>query len=529
MLRRLHRWHRYLGLLFGALFVAWFLSGMVMMYVGFPVLLAEERRLGLAPLPEQWPVPVERAARAAALSGPPGRIRLGAHLGRPLYHFQALEGGPWRSVFADTGESLGTIPSGEAIQVAREFWQRARGGHAELSASVGAASDPIEYDQWTLSTPLNPWRPFYRVVMGDREGTELYVSARTGEVVRDTQRWERRWNYLGAVVHWLYLPALRRHNELWRWVGRLVSGAAILLPLTGWALMRFGPKRRVDLSNPRVRWRVWHRRLGLVFGLPALAWILSGFLSFRIVPVFDDGDVRPDQRERFQGGVSEPQHLRAPQRGALTSGVLAVCEGEYVGVVGRPHLLLWSRDGSVRRIPSGASDPSVPTAETVALSEDTLRDRASRLLPGAPLLRWERLTAWDAHYYSRRPGDEPKPLPAYRACFGDADSTWFHLDPGTGRVLDRMTARARAYRWCFNALHSWDWPGFAGLRPLWDILVLGLLAGGVAMTLLGLRLLIRTKSIGEPAHRTNGPGADAAVSCAAGARELRGMAQRELR
>jgi uncharacterized iron-regulated membrane protein len=529
MLRRLHRWHRYLGFTLGALFLAWFLSGMVMMYVGFPALLAEERRRGLSPLPEHWPVSVEQAARAASLAGPPGRIRLGAHLGRPLYHFQALDGGPWNSVYADTGESLGSVPSGEAIQVAREFWQRARGGHAEMSDSASVASNPIEYDQWTLSTPLNPWRPFHRVVLGDREGTQLYISARTGEVVRDTQRWERGWNYLGAVVHWLYIPALRRHNELWRWVGRSVSGAAILLPLTGWALMRFGPKRRMEPRNPRVRWRVWHRRLGLVFGLPALAWILSGFLSFRIVTVFDDGDVRPDQRERFQGGVSEPQHLRAPHREAVASGPVAACEGEYVGVMGRPHLLLWSRDGSLRRIPSGASDPSVPAAETVALSEDTLRDRASRLLPNAALLRWERLTTSDAHYYCRRPGDEPKPLPVYRACFGDSDSTWFHLDPFTGRVLDRISARARAYRWCFNGLHSWDWPGFAALRPLWDVLVFGLLAGGVALSLLGLRLLIPAKRTLDRMAWKNGPSADAGVASEAGTSPLQGMTHKELR
>lgn len=50
---------------------------------------------------------------------------------------------------------------------------------------------------------LNAWRPLHRIAIDDGRGTELYVSAKTGEIMRDTHRAERFWNWLGSVPHWL--------------------------------------------------------------------------------------------------------------------------------------------------------------------------------------------------------------------------------------------------------------------------------------------------------------------------------------
>ncbi|MFC6049714.1 PepSY domain-containing protein, partial [Methylobacterium hispanicum] len=52
--KRLRRWlyltHRWLGILTGLLFATWFVSGVVMMYVGFPRLTDAERRAALPPI-----------------------------------------------------------------------------------------------------------------------------------------------------------------------------------------------------------------------------------------------------------------------------------------------------------------------------------------------------------------------------------------------------------------------------------------------------------------------------------------------
>src|SRR5688572_31754897 len=91
--------HRWLGIAGGLLFVAWFASGVVMMYKRMPELSAAERLARVADLDASGvrvsPADAARTADAAA-----GAARLGMHLGRPVYRFGA------RAVFADTGEPV---------------------------------------------------------------------------------------------------------------------------------------------------------------------------------------------------------------------------------------------------------------------------------------------------------------------------------------------------------------------------------------------------------------------------------------
>ena len=123
------------------------------------------------------------------------------------------------------------------------------------------------------------------------------------------------------------------------------------------------------------------------------------------------------------------------------------------------------------------------------LDPAALRDAAARLLPGAPLLRIEELDAYDFYYYARDAhamlGHVEKPLPAWRAVFGDARATWVYLDPRTGQILARQDSGARASRWLFAFLHSWDWTGLLARRPLWDALLIFLSLGGAALSLTG--------------------------------------------
>ena len=49
-------------------------------------------------------------------------------------------------------------------------------------------------------------------------------------------------------------------------------------------------------------------------------------------------------------------------------------------------------------------------------------------------------------------------------------STWLHVDLATGRLLERLDASRRTYRFWFNALHSHDLPWMLerpALRRFW--------------------------------------------------------------
>ncbi len=75
-----------------------------------------------------------------------------------------------------------------------------------------------------------------------------------------------------------------------------------------------------------------------------------------------------------------------------------------------------------------------------------------------------------------------KQLPVMRIEFGDVERTWFHIDPATGKLLERSTSTNRLYRWLYNGLHSFDILWLWERRPLWDIVVIVFCGGGLALS-----------------------------------------------
>ena len=68
-------------------------------------------------------------------------------------------------------------------------------------------------DQWTLQAAS--YRPLHRVTLRDENGTEVYVSNRTGQPMLETTSSTRGWAYAGAVLHWLYFTPFRQHGDVW--------------------------------------------------------------------------------------------------------------------------------------------------------------------------------------------------------------------------------------------------------------------------------------------------------------------------
>src|SRR5262249_7721744 len=127
-------------------------------------------------------------------------------------------------------------------------------------------------------------------------------------------------------------------------------------------------------------------------------------------------------------------------------------------------------------------DITVPSARDLA--------DAARRIAGTTAIAEQRLIDEEDAYYFKRRG-ETLVLPVYRAILGDADATRYYLDPRSSRLLQRADASERWYRWLFGALHRLDFAAWMRARPLWDILVLGLLLGGLGVTITGCYLAIR--------------------------------------
>lgn len=488
--------HRWLGVAGCLLFVAWFISGIVLMYVRMPSLTAEERLMRVAPVNLQR-VRVEPSAAAAAAGFAPEALRLGMLGERPAYFLTA--GRRWATVYADTGDRVAELTADEAATLARAFVP-------EHAATLAYDRYLVDSDQWTLSSALRPLMPMHRFALGDAEGTTLYVSARTGEPVMKTTRRERLWNYAGSVTHWLYFTPLRRNAGLWTDVIIYLSLAGCLMCLSGlvWGVWRYSPSaryrlRRETAHSPYAGFMRWHHYAGLLFGLTTCTWIFSGLMSMTPWDWSPGTSPTRVQREAVTGG---PLRLEAVtiERLRRAADVLAPAfvpkelqvgafRGEPYAVAYRPPEVLTSRAWLNTDYPAFV-EPVMLARQHVWLSmpergmfdrfgQDAFDAIARDAVPGARLVEHEWLRAYDSYYYAR---DAALPLPVLRARYDDPVRTWLYFDPLTGAVVRKEERRSRLERWLYHGLHSLDFPVFYDMRPLWDVVLIVLSIGGVVLS-----------------------------------------------
>src|SRR5688572_278736 len=197
--------HRWLGIVLTVVFLIWFVSGIVFVYVGMPALPAEERLRRMEPL-DLSALRVTPADAAATIGMSPTRLRVAMDNGRPVYRFNA--GGEWRMVYADTGQAVTGVSADQALALMRRFVP-------EYSSTLRLDGRLTDSDQWTLQNLIRKQMPMHRIALGDDAGTEYYVSEVAGEPVLRTTTSGRFWGYMGAVLHWLYFTPLRRDADLW--------------------------------------------------------------------------------------------------------------------------------------------------------------------------------------------------------------------------------------------------------------------------------------------------------------------------
>jgi hypothetical protein len=452
--------HRWAGIATALFFALWIGSGLVMLYVPFPALTQAERLARLAPI--AWvhvAVSPDAALAAGGLAGVPAAFSLEMRGDEPVYRIAGRDG-LRATVSGRTGARLGPVGAGAALRLA--------GGDRP-----GASVAPVERDQWTVTARYDPLRPFHKVALGDPAGTELYVSQATGEIALDTTRFERAWNWLGSVPHWIYLTPLRARAELWRTVLLWLSGLAALGALSGLAVgiwrLRLRRRSTKGAVTPYRGLARWHHLFGLAGGLGLGAFILSGWIS-----------MNPN---RWFASNTPPAGLSAAYAG--TPGDIGVDVDRLLDVAGpdarslrftaiggRWWLVAETPDGLRALAPDGAPGPDTATlamAAGAAMSAGHLR--AAR-----------ELADYNAYWYPH--GADPRPLPILRLRFDDPATTWLHIDPRDGTILQRLDRSGRVNRWLFDALHRLDLPVLTGSPALREAAqwLLNLLAAGIALT-----------------------------------------------
>lgn len=478
--KQLSRLHRWLGIVLCLFFAVWFATGTVMMYVPFPSLADADRIAASEPVNVAALRIAPSQALAAAAGQPVDRLTLVNVLGVPRYVLAMADG---RIVAVDNSGTVAPPLDAAAARRVAERFSRHR---------VAEVDGPFGHDQWVVHQHFDASRPFFKAAVGDAAGTELYVSSISGEVLQRTTNFQRGWNWVGAVVHWIYPTVLRK--SFWAW-DQTVWWLSLVGLTTAVMGMSLGIVRLVNLRrkkgaglSPFRGWMRWHHTLGLFAGVMVLSWVFSGWLSMDHGRLFSLEIPKGTDEGRLRG-----MPLTQAVTGVGVDRLQALGDAheiEFTAVGGEAWLLLrgghW---GNSSALPAAA----LPDAS-----------KARPLLPDALLLAAVRqawapvgvqgiapLAADDAYGRLR---NNPLPDTTRRVLLADAGDTWVHVDAASGHLISVMDRSRRLLRWLFDGLHTFDFPFLNGAGPLWQILMWIALVAGFAFSVTGAVLGVRRLS-----------------------------------
>ena len=454
--------HRYLGIALSLLFLAWFVSGIAMIYArDMPRLTPRSRLAHLPPIDfDRVRFTASQAAARVDRAERPGRTTLVSIQGRPAYRFS---GPPAATVFADSGDVMKPVGERESVDIAARF--------------ADVAPDRVRYlrrldtaDQWTITQRRQV--PLLKIAVEDSAGTELYVSEALGEVVVETTRASRALAWIAAIPHWLYFAPLRLNDGLWRQVILWTSGLGSVSAAIG-LVLAFTQYRVAYAGLMR-----WHYLTGAFFGAFALTWVFSGMLSMEPWDWAGSENPGPSITPALTGGTLDLSAFPAIDPSAWRT-VLAghqAKEIEFRWLQSSPRFVV--RDVSATLLVGAA-----PLAVSGGRSETSeIVSRIAAANPDMAISDSTLIDNYDAYYYDR---DRAAPLPVLRIRFADPDLTQAYVDPHLLEVVGRFTRRERLERWLYHGLHSLDFPFWYYSRA-WDVVMIALLSGGSVLSAIGV-------------------------------------------
>jgi len=494
--------HRYLGMALSLLFVVWFVSGIGMLFAGgMPRLNPQEKlyREQEIDLSRVKLTPLQLPHDSYARDGSAGRVSLRMLLDRPVYRIDG------QTIFADDGSVLDGVDKTTAMEIAGRFMGSPKVSAADMQYSL--VTDP---DQWTLT---QRGLPFHKFSFDD--GTQLYISTETGEVVQKTTRGTRALAWAATIPHWFYFTSLRNNQPLWYQVVCWTAGIGCVLALAGIALsfIQLKIRRPFSLRNiasyiPYAGWMRWHYIAGALFGVLTFTWVFSGLLSMEPFGWAAGPTLQGDLESTLTGGplnVAEFPNIDAEAWKKLLPDRY-VKEIDYARIQGDPYFVV--RTEPAMQLVAVAEDlrdrPHQPyysqsgidpdrvliNAKTMLIRTDpfsvgSLMSRVTETWPDVPVTEFTLLNVYDSYYYSR---DGQRPLPVLRVKFDDPVKTWIYIDQTMSKPVAAIHRLDRFERWIYNGFHSLDFSFWYYNAPVWYSVVILLSLGGTAVSVLGMYL-----------------------------------------
>lgn len=468
----LYSLHRWLGISAGFMLVVWYASGLYVHWRALPSVMTQEEHNRL--LGEPFNVLERRKEFTQILqsyhAGPVQEIRLRRAGARLIYEVRPFVGSA--SVFdAQTATMLSPISEALAREIAQGF----------VPTSVVTTAVLLEIPD-VFSARLS--MPVYRITLADPESTTIYVDPNAASVLSRTRTRERMYYIFGSIPHFLNLPLFRKHKTLQDNLLFALDACAAAVVLSGTAVLTWMMLRRGflgGLGSGHLALRKWHYLFGLVFAIPTVLFIASGWFYVR------NGSPPPARispKAEELKAINQVIDLRSARilpfdalaLGQEVSGITNVTLKQVLGIPVY-HLQTTARAFAIR------GDTGQPLQIDQAWLEAVAR---AFLGSSSPIGERQYLTNYDTYYYARD-GRYPV-LPVYRLQGNDPAKTLLYLSPVTGEVVGRATDEFRTFRWIIVGFHAWDWP-FLLERPLLrDTLIVFLVAGGLSFSVTGLYL-----------------------------------------
>jgi fructose-specific component phosphotransferase system IIB-like protein len=456
-----------------------------MMYWEYPLIMPADRLAHAEALdPEKIHVsPAEAYTRLGAGLPDPSGVRLETFNGRPVYKFghgsdQAMV---YADVNADNGARQESFPPALTRNVAASW--------SGLPAAAATEQQPVPVDQWTVFEGFQELQPLRKYSWPS--GEQVYVSALNGEVVQSTTRTSRLGAYLGPIPHWLYFTPLRRNSARWTQLMIWSSGLAAIAALIGLTVgvWMYSPRKRFQYSGapsalPYVGWKRWHAIFGLIFGVLACTWTFSGMLSMDPFPQWQGergGQIRTGFSKALRSNTIPLSGFNAkPPETALHEAGDNIKEADLAVVLGEPVYLMKLNGGETRIVPvSDEPRAQFSSSEILAALEHA---SAPYSIASTRIVR-----RYESYYLDRH---NRLPLPVIYAELNDPQRTAFYIDPTTAQIVEGYNSQSRRNRWLYHGLHSFNLPLLYDHRPAWDVLVLALMLGGVALSITAIVLAL---------------------------------------
>jgi hypothetical protein len=422
-----------------------------MMYVQYPELSRAEQLAGLDPLQAIADCCAEPArVQDAALLVTAFRVETG--LDTPVMR-ATLPNGQILVLDLTTGRLIDHWPEKDLALVGVRF-----AANRNLGSPSGVSR--VDRDQWTVHGRFNVHRPLVKFRSPD--GDEWYVSRRTGDVIQATTFTERFWSWPGAITHWLYPTVLRQHTAAWAQVVIWLTIASLFLTVTGIAIgikhFRWcGGRRR----SPYAGWTLWHHYAGLVFGLMTLIWLASGLASMNPWGALEGRSVSAERKVLNGLDLTLGEAVDAV-RSVLPHVATDTVRLESVPWLGAQYFIARNAEDVPTRLSSNGAAPPIEMIDVSAAG--------ARLNLDAVVI--DRLDTGDNYYFGHHASVE---LPVWRILTRENER--FYLSPASGAIVAHYDESRRWYRWLFEGLHRGDFVATVRSRPLWDVVMLLLLAG----------------------------------------------------